>query len=62
MYIVVTLKTTPKTHWARHNQKVQLKQKRSELKSTDQILKARKIAEKKKSKQKKKGKRSKKSK
>lgn len=37
-----------KTHWARHNVKLREKQKRSELKTTDQIMKARKLAEKKK--------------
>lgn len=52
----------PNTQWARHNEKIKLKQKRSELKSTDQILKARTIAEKKKLKQKKRGKKTKKTK
>ncbi|KRT80055.1 hypothetical protein AMK59_7895 [Oryctes borbonicus] len=41
----------PNTHWARHNEKTKLKQKQSELKSNDQILKQRLIAEKKKQKQ-----------
>ncbi|XP_008198552.1 ATP-dependent RNA helicase DDX54 [Tribolium castaneum] len=50
------LHTEAKTHWARHNKKLQQKQRKSELKTTDQILKARKIAEKKKNRQKKKGK------
>ncbi|XP_025833848.1 ATP-dependent RNA helicase DDX54 [Agrilus planipennis] len=48
-----------KTHWARHNEKVMTKQRKSELKTTEQILKARKIAEKKKMRQKKKFKKSK---
>lgn len=48
------LQTKGHTHWARHNEKVKLKQQKSELKSTDQIMKARKIAEKKKNKQKRK--------
>ncbi|XP_045465742.1 ATP-dependent RNA helicase DDX54 [Harmonia axyridis] len=33
-----------RTHWARHNEKVKQKQRKSELKTTDEILKARKIA------------------
>ncbi|GJQ84455.1 hypothetical protein Trydic_g15666 [Trypoxylus dichotomus] len=41
----------PTTHWARHNDKVKLKQRRSELRSNEQILKERLIAEKKKRKQ-----------
>ncbi|CAH0552710.1 unnamed protein product [Brassicogethes aeneus] len=45
-------KGRPNTHWAKHNEKVKLKQKRSEMKTTDQILKARQIDEKKKRKQK----------
>lgn len=44
------------THWARHNEKVKQKQRKSELKSTDQILKQRLIAEKKRQRQNKKGK------
>lgn len=52
----------PNTHWARHNEKMKLKQKRSELKTTDQIFKARNLAEKKKQKQKKRGKKTKKTK
>ncbi|XP_063906529.1 ATP-dependent RNA helicase DDX54 [Zophobas morio] len=52
------LQTQPNTHWAKHNKKLKLKQRKSELKTTDQILKARKIADKKKNKQKKKGKKS----
>lgn len=43
----------PHTHWAKHNEKIKLKQRRSELKSTDQIVKARIIAERKKQRQKK---------
>ncbi|XP_056633508.1 ATP-dependent RNA helicase DDX54 [Diorhabda sublineata] len=43
----------PHTHWARHNEKVKMKQRKSELKSTDQIVKARLIAEKRKQRQKK---------
>lgn len=35
------------THWARHNKNIKEKVRRSELKSTDQILKARDAAEKK---------------
>lgn len=45
------LKGRPNTHWARHNEKQMMKNKRSDLKSTDQILKARQLAEKKKSRQ-----------
>lgn len=45
-------KGRPNTHWARHNDKIKLKQRRSELKSNEQILKQRIIAEKKKKKQK----------
>lgn len=45
-------KGRPNTHWARHNEKIKLKQRKSEMKSTDQILKARQIAEKKKQRQK----------
>lgn len=41
------------THWAKHNEKIKLKQRKSELKSSDQIVKARLLAEKKKQKQKK---------
>lgn len=37
----------PNTHWARHNRNVKEKARRSELKTSDQILKARIIAEKK---------------
>ncbi|XP_018562547.1 ATP-dependent RNA helicase DDX54 [Anoplophora glabripennis] len=51
------------THWARHNEKVKLQQRRSEIKTTDQIVKARIVADKKRLKQKKgkgKGKKSKK--
>lgn len=44
----------PYTHWARHNEKLKMKQK-SEMKSVDQILKARQIKEKKQRKQKKHG-------
>lgn len=44
------------THWAKHNEKVKLKQRKSEMKTTDQILKAREIAERKKKRQKKGGK------
>lgn len=47
------LNSKPHTHWARHNEKVKLKQRKSEMRSTDQIVKARIIAEKKKRKQKK---------
>ncbi|CAG9856383.1 unnamed protein product [Phyllotreta striolata] len=36
------------THWAKHNEKVKMKQRKSELKSTDQIVKARMLADKKK--------------
>lgn len=43
----------PNTHWARHNEKIKLKRKGSELKSNEQILKQRLLAEKKKKKQKK---------
>ncbi|RZB58826.1 ATP-dependent RNA helicase DDX54 [Asbolus verrucosus] len=50
------------THWAKHNKKLKLKQKKSELKTTEQILKARKIAEKKKNKQKRRAKKTKKNK
>lgn len=39
------------THWAKHNEKVKQKQRKSELKSTDQILKARIVQEKKRQKQ-----------
>lgn len=40
------------THWARHNRKVDEKKMRnSELKTNEQILKARRLAEKKKAKQ-----------
>ncbi|KAJ8934981.1 hypothetical protein NQ318_014148 [Aromia moschata] len=46
-------RSKPNTHWARHNEKVKLKQRKSELKSTDQIVKARIIAERKKQRQKK---------
>nr|XP_022919550.1 ATP-dependent RNA helicase DDX54 [Onthophagus taurus] len=46
------LVTKVNTHWARHNEKLKMKMKKSELKSTDQILKARMLAEKKKKKQK----------
>ncbi|CAH1278786.1 unnamed protein product [Diabrotica balteata] len=48
----------PHVHWAKHNEKVKMKQRKSEMKSSDQIVKARLIAEKKKHKQK--GKKSKK--
>nr|CAI5860206.1 unnamed protein product [Callosobruchus analis] len=41
------------THWARHNEKMKQKQRKTELKSKDQILKARLIAEKKQQRQKK---------
>lgn len=41
------------THWAKHNEKLKLKQRKSDLKSTDQIVKSRIIAEKKKQRQKK---------
>lgn len=51
--VLATLRTNANTHWANHNKKVLLKRKRSEMKSTDQIFKAREIAEKKKLKQKK---------
>ncbi|XP_050313208.1 ATP-dependent RNA helicase DDX54 [Anthonomus grandis grandis] len=44
------------THWAKHNEKVKQKQKTSEMKSMDQILKAREIAEKRKQKLKRKSK------
>ncbi|KAL3283589.1 hypothetical protein HHI36_006727 [Cryptolaemus montrouzieri] len=37
-------KRQPHTHWAKHNEKVRKKQVKSELKSADEILKARKIA------------------
>lgn len=47
MFVAATLKTNANTHWANHNKKLLLKQKRSELKTTDQILKSRAIAEKK---------------
>lgn len=48
-----TIKTkNVNTHWGRHNKKIQLKQKKSELRNTDQIMKARKLAEKKKKKNK----------
>ncbi|KAJ8957599.1 hypothetical protein NQ314_006525 [Rhamnusium bicolor] len=47
------LKRKPYTHWARHNEKVKSKQRKSEMKTSDQIVKARIIAEKKKQKQKK---------
>ncbi|KAJ8919065.1 hypothetical protein NQ315_016972 [Exocentrus adspersus] len=40
------------THWAKHNDKVKLKQKKSEIKTTDQIVKARLVAEKKRLRQK----------
>ncbi|CAG9822479.1 unnamed protein product [Phaedon cochleariae] len=48
----------PNTHWARYNEKVKMKQRKSEMKTSDQIVKARMIAERKKqkSKGKKKGK------
>lgn len=46
-------KHTPHTHWARHNEKIKLKQRKSEIKTNDQILKARLLAEKKKQRQKK---------
>ncbi|KAF2883077.1 hypothetical protein ILUMI_23090 [Ignelater luminosus] len=39
------------THWAKHNEKIKSKKLKSELKTTEQILKNRKIAEKKKMKQ-----------
>lgn len=52
-FVLANLKTNANTHWANHNKKLLLKRKRSEMKSTDQILKAREIAEKKKLKQKK---------
>lgn len=52
----------PNTHWARHNEKMKMKQKRSELKTTEQIFKARNVAEKKKQKQKKRGRKTKKTK
>jgi len=42
------------THWAKHNEKMKNKKVKSELRSTEQILKARKIAEKKKMRQNKK--------
>ncbi|XP_066256724.1 ATP-dependent RNA helicase DDX54 [Euwallacea similis] len=47
--------TAPKryTHWAKHNDKMKNKQRKSEMKSMDQILKAREMAEKKKRRQKK---------
>ncbi|KAH1029038.1 ATP-dependent RNA helicase DDX54 [Dendroctonus ponderosae] len=41
------------THWAKHNEKEKLKKRSSDMKSMDQILKAREIAERKKRKQKK---------
>lgn len=44
----------PNTHWAKHNEKERNKQRKSELKSTDQILKMRKLQEKKKARQNKK--------
>lgn len=44
----------PNTHWARHNEKLHNKQRKSELKNTDQILKMRKLKEKKKARQNKK--------
>lgn len=52
-FVSATLKTNANTHWANHNKKLLLKRKRSEMKSADQIFKAREIAEKKKLKQKK---------
>ncbi|XP_017783723.1 PREDICTED: ATP-dependent RNA helicase DDX54 [Nicrophorus vespilloides] len=42
----------PNTHWARHNEKVKIKKRRSELKSTDQILKERQLMERKRAKSK----------
>ncbi|XP_044010765.1 ATP-dependent RNA helicase DDX54 [Aphidius gifuensis] len=57
------LKTGPKTHWARHNQKLKDKVKtKQELKRPEQILKQRKLAEKKQARSGKKGKGKKKSK
>ncbi|KAG5887596.1 hypothetical protein JTB14_025755 [Gonioctena quinquepunctata] len=47
------LQSRANTHWARHNEKVKTKQRKSELKSSDQIVKARILLEKKKQKQKK---------
>lgn len=44
------------THWARHNTKIKEKSRKSELKTTDQILKARKEAEKKRNRNGRKGK------
>nr|XP_023017464.1 ATP-dependent RNA helicase DDX54 [Leptinotarsa decemlineata] len=44
------------THWARHNEKIKIKQRKSELKNSDQIVKAQMLSEKKKQRQKKKGK------
>lgn len=52
------LKTTPNTRWGRHNLKVQEKA-RIKLKSADQILKQRIIAQKKKRKNARKGKKKK---
>ncbi|XP_030767680.1 ATP-dependent RNA helicase DDX54 [Sitophilus oryzae] len=48
-------KSRPFTHWARHNEKMKEKQKQSDMKSTQQILKAREIAQRKKFRQKKRG-------
>lgn len=39
------------THWAKHNEKIKNKKLKSELKTTEQILKNRKIAERKKTRQ-----------
>lgn len=41
------------THWAKHNEKVTQKKRKSEMKTKDQIVKARIIADKKRQKQKK---------
>jgi hypothetical protein len=60
--VSVKLRTEANTHWARHNKKLKLKQRKSELKTTDEIMKARKIAEKKRNKQKKRGKKGKRNK
>lgn len=49
-----SMKKAPNTHWARHNEKLVNKQKKSELKTSDQILKMRKLQAKKKARQNKK--------
>lgn len=57
MYIYFSVnKPSVNTHWARHNRKAGEKAKRSELKTTDQIYKARMIAEKKRNRNGRKGK------